>query len=192
MSFRINSGANPYNSLFRNKQGMNRKKKPSSNIDFTSMGRVRDAVYRQKSSEQISSKLGKSSTGEPLYDRKVTWYGIDITDNPHAHKEIVPISDSVKKEIFENVKKDFEATGRQSKDDVSIMESFFDLADDYVKNIEGMDKLKSSWSMSQYRREVHGEIEAKVRELDPKWDWGQPVKTEVLGKIFGSKIDISI
>ncbi len=161
-------------------------KNAKQDYDLMSMGTIRNAIKQQNAKDDMINGQ------QPLYEEKLTWYGIDITDNPDAHKEIVPISDEAKKKIFENVRKDFEQTGRKPKDDVSIMESFYDLKDDYVKNIDGMDKLKSSWTMSQYRRAIHSEIESKVRELDKKWDWGQPVKKEVLNQVFGKKLDISI
>ncbi len=155
-----------------------------------SMGTIRNAVIQQQARDKIQSR--NENSGTPAYDKKVTWYGVDITDNPDIYKEIVPISDKVKKDIFENVKKDFESTGKRSKDDISLMENFYKMCDKYVSNLDGMDKLKTSWSMSQYRRAVHSEIESKIRELDKKWDWGQPVKSEVLNQIFGNKLDVSI
>lgn len=46
--------------------------------------------------------------------------------------------------------------------------------------------------MSQYRTAVADKIENKIRELDKNWDWGQPVKMEVLNEIFGNKFDVLV
>ncbi len=193
MSLTVGSNFNNYSSLFSTtNNGKSQKKTTSNQLDFMSMGTIRNAVIQQKAKEQMNSRFEKTNNNDPTYTDKFSWYGIDITDNPNAHKEIVPISDEVKEKIFENVKRDFEQTGRVNKEDVSIMESFYDLKDNYVKNINGMDKLKTSWTMSQYRFELHDKIEEQIRKLDKKWDWGQPVKNEVLNQIFGSKFEISI
>ncbi len=193
MSLTVGSNFNNYSSLFSNtKNGKSQKKTTSNQLDFMSMGTIRNAVIQQKAKEQIESRSNKTANSEPLYEEKLTWYGIDITNNPDVHKEIVPIADNVKEKIFEIVKKDFEETGRKSKDDVSIMESFYKLCDNTVSNIKGIDKLKTAWSMSNYKDEIHSKIENKIRELDKKWDWGQPVKNEVLNQIFGNKFDKSI
>ncbi len=192
MNFKINSKSNLYQVVNANRQVKNRQNNVSNNMDFTSMGTIRDAIISEKASEKINSKLYDNNTGEPLYEEKLTWYGIDITDNPHAHKVIVPLPDDVKEKIFENLKKSYEETGRKPKNDVSTIEEFYDFCDKTVSSKKGLDKLKTSWTMSQYRSEVSDIIESKIRKLDPKWDWGQPVKREVLGKIFGAKLDIYI
>ncbi len=169
MSLSIGGNQNNYNLLFANNKKVNSQKKPANaQFYFMTMGTVRNAVIQQRTKDNMQSKFDETS--EPAYDKKVTWYGIDITENPDIYKEIVPISDKAKKEIYENVKKDFETTGKRSKDDISLMENFYKMCDKYVSNLEGLDKLKTSWSLSQYRSSVHSEVESKIRELDKKWD----------------------
>ncbi len=192
MSLNIGNGINNYNALFASIQKSGKQKtKASSQMDFASMGTIRNAVIQQKAKEEINSRVEKNNE-KLLYEEKLTWYGIDITNNPDAHKVTVPLSSDVKEKISEIVRKDFEETGRKSKDDVSIMESFYKLCDKTVSNIKGVEKLKTAWSMSQYKDEIHSKIESKIRELDPKWDWGQPVKKEVLSKVFSKSLDVSV
>lgn len=193
MSLSIGQNLNNYNSFFNNNKKTNGQKKSSnSQFDFMTMGTVRNAVIQQTAKENMASRLDKTESNTPTYDKKVTWYGVDITDNPSAYKKLVPISDEVKKEIYENVKGDFERQGKVSKDDIRNIEKFYKIKEKYLSNVKQEDKPKTSWSMNQYHESVHTEIEAKIRELDPKWDWGQPVKKEVLNQVFGNKLDVSI
>ncbi len=193
MSLTVGSGINNVNSMFMamNKNGK-QKTKANSQYDFTTMGTIRNAVIQEKVKEQMATRFEKSEENIPTYTDKLTICGIDYTDNPDGYKVIIPISDEIKKKIYENVKKDFETTGIRARDDFDIIEEFYSMKRDYIKNIKGEEKAKAMWSVSEYRGEIHTRIEAKIRELDKKWDWGQPVKKEVLNEIFGKKLDVRV
>ncbi len=206
MSLNIGSGINNYNEFFSAKKSSGRRnsgqfsnaqksdtqtnRKTKTQYDFTTMGTVRSAVLEEKAKQEMQNSKGAS--GEPLPDKIVSWHGIDITNTPDIYKVIVPISDEAKQKCYEVVKKGFETTARKAFNDVSNMEDFHSYCKNAVKDIEGLDKLKTHWSISQYFNKIHEEVEIKVRELDPKWDWGQPVKTEVLNEVFGKKFDVSV
>ncbi len=193
MSLTVGSNFNNYSSLFSTtKNSKSQKKSTNNQLDFMSMGTIRNAVIQQKAKDNMQSRLKKSDENIPTYTDKLTVCGVDYTDNPDGYKVIIPISEDIKKKVNEFVKKDFETTGIRSKDDLSVIEEFYSMKRDYIKNLKGEEKAKASWSVSEYMREVHGKIENKIRELDKKWDWGQPVKKEVLNQIFGNKLDISI
>ncbi len=190
MSLGIN---NNYNTLFASMQkGGKQKAKATSQMDFASMGTIRNAVIQQMAKDNMATRLGQTEENIPTYTDKLTICGVDYTDNPDGYKVIVPISDDIKKKIYENVKKDFETTGIRAKDDFRIIEEFYSMKRDYISNKEGEMKAKTMWSVSEYRGELHEKIESKIRELDPKWDWGQPVKKEVLKQVFAKKLDISV
>ncbi len=179
MAISVNFGNNDLNSFLKNFG--NKKKAKNSQIDFASMGRIRDAVIQQKQKDSVNIKSEKDI---PTYTDKLTVCGVDYTNNPDGYKVKVPISDEIKSKIYENVKKDFETTGRRAKDDLRIVEDFYSMKRGYIKNMKGEDQAKTQWSLSQYRNEIHAKVENQIRELDPKWDWGQPVKKEVLKQIF--------
>ncbi len=193
MSLTIGQNLNNYNSLLSNNKKVTGQKKPAtSQLDFMTMGTVRNAVIQQRAKDNMQSKLGKSEENMPTYTDKLTICGVDYTDNPDGYKVIVPISDDIKKKIYENVKKDFETTGIRSREDFRIVEEFYSMKREYAYKFEGEQKAKVAWSVGEYRGEIHTEIENKIRELDKKWDWGQPVKKEVLNQIFGNRLDVSI
>lgn len=193
MSLTIGSNFNNYSKMFSTTKKTNDQTKATNNqLDFMSMGTIRNAVIQQRTKDNMQSRLNKSEDNIPTYTDKLTICGVDYTDNPDGYKVIVPISDEIKKKIYENVKKDFETTGIRSKDNLDIIEDFYDMKRNYINNFKGEQKAKTAWSVSEYRSEIHNKVESKIRELDKKWDWGQPVKKEVLNQIFGNKLDVSI
>lgn len=145
MYLKISNGTNvnQYKSLFSTAKNDNALIEiDTTQYDFMTMGTVRNAVKLQKTKEQAEN-MG-NGTGEPLYEDKLSWYGIDITNNPDAHKVIVPLNDAVKEKIFQNVKKSFQETARKPKNDVSTIEEFYDFCDTTVSTLIGMDKLKTA------------------------------------------------
>ncbi len=193
ISFR-NSFKSPFFSVTNGKK-QHKEKVTNSSVDFTSMGTIKSALIQQKSKERLEGLISntKNDSDEPTYERRVTKYGVDITDDPHAHKVRVPISDDVKEKIRLNVKESFENTGRDKKASIKVVDDFYKIKEDYLKRYEDpKDKLSPSWSLSEYGSDVHSAVESRVRELDPSWDWGKPVKNEVLSEIFGDNFNFSI
>ncbi len=210
MSLNIGNGLNGYNQIYGNTQKLNKPKgKISTNLketnketntekadkpsfvnkqyDISKIGTIREAILAEKTKTEEEGKCDI-----PAYTERLTWYDIDITNTPDIYKVLVPISEESKKFVYESVKIDFETTARRAYDDITNIEKYHDYCKATAGREEGLEKLKMHWSIGQYRDAVHTEVEKKVRELDPKWDWGQPVKTEVLNEIFGKKFDISI
>ncbi len=205
MSLNIGNNINGYSQIYGNSQNTNKVRgKISNNItetkektsaesfvtkeyDLSKIGRIRDAILDEK-----AKSVSKENENIPTYTERLTWYDIDITDTPDIYKELVPISEESKKFVYENIKVDFETTGRRAFNDITNIEKYHDYCKRTAGKEDGLNKLKMHWSIGQYRDEVHREIENKVRDLDPKWDWGQPIKTEVLNEIFGKKLDVSV
>ncbi len=172
--------------------GNNFSKNVNSSYDFAKMGRIRETVVREKENEKINERKSAGYEGRPFREHYFFSQGVDVTDNPNAHKVIVPISEEMKREIEKNVQAGYERQGHYPKEDISNVEKMHKLKNEYIANIKKEDRPKTSWSIYQYRHKVSEKYEALIRERDPEWDWGKKVKPEVLKQVFGGGLDISI
>ncbi|MFV0314841.1 MAG: DUF3879 family protein [Anaerotignum sp.] len=159
--------------------------------DFMAMGTVKNAVMQQKAKDYMTDLFEKADP-QSTYTEKFTVCGVDVTDNPDAYKVIVPLSENIKNKLDEIVRENLEQQGHVSKTDMKLTEKRIAYQTEYLNSLKQEDRPAALWSIGAYLSTKTDVFEAKIRQLDPKWDWGRPVKEEVLDQVFGNKLDISI
>ncbi|MCI9079919.1 MAG: DUF3879 family protein [Lachnospiraceae bacterium] len=107
--------------------------------------------------------------------------GLLITDeNAESRKRIVSIPESSRDEMFELTKKEFlRENGVQNGDTTKRSDVYTNLYRKMQKN----DRLAAGYTMEKYERAYRQAFLNAVREADPDWEIGKPVKPGVLDSV---------
>lgn len=195
--FRLQNASNKYaakNPEREAKETLYDKTNPQSELemdfdldmDIYSIGTIREAIKQKKAKDQMEDQITEDENKD-LYDEKFTVCGVDYTNNPDGFKIIVPLPDEVKKQLDQFVRENFERQGHVSKYNMTLTDKRLAYEKKYLESLEQKDRPSALWTMAQYQFAKSDEIEAQVREKDPKWEWGQKIKPEILSEIFGDR-----
>ncbi len=79
-----------------------------------------------------------------------------------------------------------------SKEDRRLTDKRLKYQNEYLSKLKKEDRPAALWSIGEYLYSETEKYESKVRELDPKWDWGKPIKKEIINQVFAKKLDVSV
>lgn len=111
--------------------------------------------------------------------------GIPISER---HK-IIDVSEEARKKMFDEVKRHFiEENGNLNGRTTKRSEVF----QAYQRSVPVEDRLKGTWTLSQYERQYRQAMIQAVKEADPTWDFGKPFSRKVLDSVTREKVDSAI
>lgn len=113
--------------------------------------------------------------------------GLLITDeNAESRKRIISIPDSSRDEMFELTKKEFlRENGIQNGDTTKRSDVYTNLYRKMQKN----DRLAAGYTLEKYERAYRQAFLNAVREADPDWEIGKPIKSGVLDGITRETVE---
>ncbi len=116
---------------------------------------------------------GMCSTGIPVSER---------------HK-IISVSEEARQKMFDETKRHFmEENGNMNGRTTKRSEVF----QSYQRSVPKSDRLKGTWTLSQYERQYRQAMISACKEADPSWDFGKPVPNGALEGVTRDKIDKAI
>ena len=62
----------------------------------------------------------------------------------------------------------------------------------YQRSVPKKDRLKGTWTLSQYERQYRQAMISACKEADPAWDFGKPIPKGALDGITREQIDNAI
>ena len=132
---------------------------------------------------------GRNTLEDLLSGHYKNSYGVEgmvITEGSNR-KRIMPVSDEMKKHVFNNVKDKFYKYYGMSGDNESEQRNHYGKINEYLKTIKKDDRSATSWTLGQmqigFSRAVTQAIKAKV----PSWEVGKPVSREILDEVFSDE-----
>ncbi|WP_152657912.1 DUF3879 family protein [Oceanobacillus sp. CFH 90083] len=154
-------------------------------MNFSSIGNLHQSVKIAQMKELVDSQSSPRYPG--TYDNDP----MNIT-NRTDWKKIVPVPDKVKQDLINAVKETMEQNGgmrhaNEEKDPIHRIKQT------YLNSLPKSERLSASWTLTEiYRNEAQRLVDF-VRVKDPSWDWGKPVKTEILEEVYKSpNVDIKV
>lgn len=116
---------------------------------------------------------GMCSTGIPVSER---------------HK-IISVSEDARQKMFDEVKRHFiEENGNKNGRTTKRSEVF----QAYQRSVPKEDRLKGTWTLSQYERQYRQAMIQAVKKADPTWDFGKSFDPKVLDSVTREMVDNSI
>lgn len=131
------------------------------------------------------------------YDKDGDWInprtglaGLLVTDKNRASKnKIIPISESIRDEMFEMTKKEFlQENGVHNGDTTNRSEVYQKL----YRNTEKNDRLAAGHTLGEYERQYWEAFVSAVKAVNPKWEAGKPIPSGALDGITRESIDNSL
>lgn len=116
--------------------------------------------------------------------------GLLITDeNAKSRKRIISIPESSRDEMFELTKKEFlRENGVQNGDTTKRSDVYTNLYRKMKKN----DRLAAGYTLEQYERAYRQAFLNAVKEADPSWEIGKPIKSGVLDRITRESVEANM
>ena len=103
--------------------------------------------------------------------------------------QIIDISEDARQKMFDETKRHFlEENGKMNGRTTRRSQVF----QDYQRSVPKQDRLKGTWTLSQYERQYRQALINACKEADPSWDFGKPVSKSVLDKVTREQVDRSI
>ena len=101
-------------------------------------------------------------------------------------KKIIPVSDDVKRQLEDVVKRDFIATNGKSIPDGSKRN---DVIIKYLGTISADKRSPASWTLGKMAGDYTSRLEALVKEINPNWKPGNAFDTSILDQLNGHLAD---
>ena len=116
--------------------------------------------------------------------------GLLVTEeNAESRKRIISIPESSKDEMFELTKKEFlRENGVQNGDTTKRSDVYTNLHRKMKKN----DRLAAGYTLEQYERAYRQAFLNAVREADPNWQIGKPVKPGILDAVTRESVEANM
>lgn len=113
--------------------------------------------------------------------------GLLVTEeNAESRKRIISIPESSRDEMFELTKKEFlRENGVQNGDTTKRSDVYTNLH----RKMQKKDRLAAGYTLEQYERAYRKAFLDAVREADPDWKTGQPIKSGVLDGITRESVE---
>lgn len=157
-------------------------------MDFASMGRVSQYAKQQKSNENVTKQFDSKTIAENLERSRRADSATLVHDT--SWQKIVPVSDDVKKELTELVKRDFTERGGMSGEN----SRYTAIVDGYLKKLPKSERPAALYTLSETFTNEARRVRDFIKSKDPSWDFGKPVSPEILEEAFTvpAKVDIRI
>lgn len=116
--------------------------------------------------------------------------GLLVTEeNESSRKRIISIPESSKDEMFEQTKKEFlRENGILNGDTTKRTDVYTNM----LRKVNKNDRLAASYTMQQYERAYRQAFLAAVRQADPSWEIGKPIKSGVLDGITRESVEANL
>ncbi|MFG6324547.1 MAG: DUF3879 family protein [Lachnospiraceae bacterium] len=116
--------------------------------------------------------------------------GLLVTEeNESSRKRIISIPESSKDEMFEQTKKEFLRENGVLNGDTTKRS---DVYTNMLRKINKNDRLAASYTMQQYERAYRQAFLAAVRQADPSWEIGKPIKSGVLDGVTRESVEANL
>lgn len=155
-------------------------------LNFYSISNLQQTIKMTQMREQISSSQGL----DPNFRGTYADHPQNITNkDPSEWQKIVPVPDKIKQDIIDAVRKEFEESGGMGDENSAHMK----IKLGYLHSIPGVERSSVGWTLDQIKYEEAKRISDFIKSKDPSWDWGKPVKPEILTEAYNSpQVDIKI
>ena len=104
--------------------------------------------------------------------------GMMVDEGDTSWQKLVPVSDEIRQEMIENVRKEFleSGNGKRNPDKSKIAE----INKSYMKTLPPSERLSAAWTISQIITDEERRIAAYVKANDPTWDFGKKFDKNIL------------
>ncbi len=116
--------------------------------------------------------------------------GLLVTEeNAASQKRIVSIPESSRDEMFELTKKEFLNENGVLNGDTTKRS---DVYTNMYRKVQKNDRLAAGYTLEQYERAYRQAFLATVRQADPSWEIGKPIKSGVLDGITRETVESNL
>ncbi len=143
-----------------------------SPMNFASISNIQQTVKFAQMKEQVDS---------PRYPNPYENDPRNITNKDY--KKIVPVSDKVKQELMNDLKESFEKRGGMS----GVNPKSPMIINKYLETLPATERSSAAYTLGQFKINTADRIATFIKEKDSTWDWGKPVKPEILAEAFKSQ-----
>ncbi|MBO5598343.1 MAG: DUF3879 family protein [Oribacterium sp.] len=111
--------------------------------------------------------------------------GIPVSER---HK-IINVSEDARQKMFDETKRHFlEENGKLNGRTTKRSEVF----QAYQRSVPKNERLKGTWTLSQYERQYRQAMISACKEADPSWDFGKPIPAGAVDGVTREKVDGAI
>lgn len=116
--------------------------------------------------------------------------GLLVTqENQSTRKRIISIPESSREEMFEQTKKEFLRENGILNGDTTKRS---DVYTNMYRKVKKDDRLAAGYTMQQYERAYRQAFLSAVRQADPDWEIGKPIKADVLDGITRESVEADL
>lgn len=116
--------------------------------------------------------------------------GLLVTEeNAASQKRIVSIPESSRDEMFELTKKEFLNENGVLNGDTTKRS---DVYTNMYRKVQKNDRLAAGYTLEQYERAYRQAFLATVRQADPSWEIGKPIKSGVLDGVTRETVEANL
>ena len=120
--------------------------------------------------DPVTGLAGLYATGIPLSERQ----------------KIINVSEDARQMMFDETKRQFisengNKNGRTTKRS-EVLQA-------YQRSVQKEDRLKGTWTLTQYERQYRQAMIKAVKEADPNWDFGMPFDARVLDSVTRESVE---
>lgn len=109
----------------------------------------------------------------------------EIEKSKENLKSPVTIPESSKEEIFEQIKKEFSEEDDRNSDTVKRSE----LNSDMVQKMPKDERKRAGYTLEQYEKAYRKAFVDAIKDADPSWEMGEPVKIDVWNRITRTVVE---
>lgn len=152
-------------------------------VNFASISNLQQTLKTLQMKEQVSA-----SQGDPNFRGTYANDPQNITNrNPAEWQKIVPVPGKIKQDIINAVRKQFEEAGGMGDHNSPLVKVKLN----YLNSIPKKERTSASWTLDEIQNEEAKRLRDFIKAKDPSWNWGKPVKSEILAEAYKSpQIDI--
>lgn len=152
-------------------------------VNFASISNLQQTLKFSQMKEQVSAQQG-----DPNFRGTYADDPQNITNrNPAEWKKIVPVPDKVKQDIIDALRKEFEEAGGMGDENSPLVKVKLR----YLNSIPKTERTSAGWTLDQIQFAEAERMRDFIKSKDPSWDWGKPVKSEILAEAYKNpSIDI--
>ena len=116
--------------------------------------------------------------------------GLLVTEeNANSRKRIISIPESSKDEMFELTKKEFLRENGVLNGDTTKRS---DVYTNMYHKVQKSDRLAAGYTLEQYERAYRQAFLTTVRQSDPSWEIGKPIKSGVLNGVTREAVEANL
>lgn len=157
-------------------------------MNFSSMGRVSQFAKQQNIADSLTKQFDAKTISENLERSRRADSATLVHDT--SWQKIVPVSDDIKKELTELVKSDFADRGGMSGEN----SRYTAIVNGYLNKLPKSERPAALYTLSETFTNEARRVGDFIKSNDPAWDFGKPVKPEILEEAFKApqRLDVRI